>query len=714
MPTKKHAVVVLPTYNEKETILPLLTSILKIERKLVDTKLSVVVVDDSSPDGTGMLAREYSKINKNVHVLTGQKAGLGVAYIRGFAYALHTLEADIIVEMDADFSHDPLDLPRLISRAVAPKAFVIGSRYVDGGSIPTDWPVLRVMNSKIANLVTRYVAGIRGIEDCTGGFRAINAELLRSIDLYRIGASGYSFQINLLQAAIDQGARVIEEPIHFIDRTTGESKMRLFDIVEFLWNAVKLRVRPFTQATQPLHRYGTEVALGSLAALLVVGSTLVVTGVIAFKTIAMGVFLFLSLLITIQGLFTLIGLLYAWEEPKRLEQNRSPKMFVPPQYSFTALIPALHEEQVIGTTIRAVAAIDYPEKLKEILVICREDDKGTIEAATEAIREIGRENIKLIIPHFKPRNKPDKLNFALEYATKDVVCVFDAEDSPHQDLYKVVNTVMVRDNADVVQSGVQLVNFRSNWFSTLNVLEYFFWFKSVLHYFARKQVIPLGGNTVFFKKHWLEKVNGWDADCLTEDADVGIKLSSAGANIRIIYDEEHATQEETPPSLSSFVKQRTRWNQGFLQVYKKKEWKQLPKFTQRLLVAYILIWPEVQAFLFLYVMLSLVMMFTVKLPILLTLLSLLPLYLLMIHFVVLNVGLYEFTKKYGMKYPWYMPMKVGLTFIPFQLLLGVSAVRAVYRELAKQTTWEKTEHVNAHRPVPAASPRGLRSTTPNL
>ena len=198
----------------------------------------------------------------------------------------------------------------------------------------------------------------------------------------------------------------------------------------------------------------------------------------------------------------------------------------------------------------------------------------------------------------------------------------------------------------MVQSGVQLVNFRSTWFSALNVLEYFFWFKSVLHLFAEKQVIPLGGNTVFFKRLWLERIGGWDGNCLTEDADIGVALSVAGASIRIIYDETHATQEETPTTFADFVKQRTRWNQGFIQIYKKGIWRQLPTFSQRFLVSYILLWPQIQAVLFVYVLCSIIMMFQMKLPLLITMISLLPFYNLVMHFIVLNIGLYEFTKNF--------------------------------------------------------------------
>jgi len=132
------------------------------------------------------------------------------------------------------------------------------------------------------------------------------------------------------------------------------------------------------------------------------------------------------------------------------------------------------------------------------------------------------------------------------------------------------------------------MNFADHWFSMHNVLEYFFWFKSRLHFHAHVGMIPLGGNTVFIRRGLLERVGGWDQDCLTEDADIGLQLSALGERIRVVYDPRHATREETPDSVGSFVRQRTRWNQGFLQVLQKKTWLGLPTFDQKVLALYTL------------------------------------------------------------------------------------------------------------------------------
>lgn len=390
-------------------------------------------------------------------------------------------------------------------------------------------------------------------------------------------------------------------------------------------------------------------------------------------------------------------MIYAWGHPSNRERNRSPRVLFNPEYSFTAIIPARHEEKVIGDTIRAVSRIDYPLELTEVLVVLREDDQGTISAAKAAIETTGRKNTKIITFDGYPINKPHGLNVALKKAKNDVVVIFDAEDEPHPEIYHIVNTVMMRDAADVVQCGVQLMNFRSNWYSSLNVLEYFFWFKSAMQFFSKRGVIPLGGNTIFIKREWLEEVHGWDQHCLTEDADIGLKLSTKGANIRVVYDEVHATQEETPPTLHGFIKQRTRWNQGFIHVLRKGLWRRIPSIQQRLLALYILGWPIVQAFLFILIPLSVLIALTMKLPAGLVVITTIPLYLIFIQAVVLMLGLWQFSKDYHQPISLLYPLRLIFYVIPYQCMLGYAALRALFRTIQRRNTWEKTEHINAHR-----------------
>jgi cellulose synthase/poly-beta-1,6-N-acetylglucosamine synthase-like glycosyltransferase len=409
-----------------------------------------------------------------------------------------------------------------------------------------------------------------------------------------------------------------------------------------------------------------------------------------------------SLILTFQGLFTLTWMLYAWEDPEDTSRHKSPRTYLRPELSFTALLPARHEENVIRDTIKAISRIDYPENLKQVLVLCRADDLQTISRVKEEIHSIGKSNIQLITFNDYPVNKPHSLNIGLAHARNQVVTIFDAEDQPHPDIYRIVNTVMVSEKADVVQSGVQLMNFNSTWFSALNVMEYFFWFKSGLNFFTRAgKVTPLGGNTVFFKKSYLNKVGGWDEKCLTEDADIGFRLISAGARIKVVYDEIHATREETPATVACFIKQRSRWDHGFLQIMAKNKFRRLPFFRQNLLSAYVLLSPELQLASLIYLPFGFVLAFSQKLPVIISMISFLPLYVLAFQLLVTILGLYQFTRSYRLKFPWYMPLKIVIFFLPYQLLLAYSSLRAISRFVRGFTIWEKTQHLNAHRDIPS-------------
>jgi len=234
-------VVVVPTYNERENIQRLIPRIGE-QRGLLDQQLELLVVDDNSPDGTADAVRELQRGRPWLHLITGQKEGLGRAYIRGMSHALDVLGADAVMEMDADFSHQPADLPRLIAGLDAGYDFIIGSRYVPGGSIPASWGPWRRANSRYGNVAARVIAGMREVRDCTAGFRCIRAEVLRRIGLETIRANGYCFQVELLHKCLRSGARIQEVPVDFVDRTVGDSKLGLSDIVEFLVAVWRIRL----------------------------------------------------------------------------------------------------------------------------------------------------------------------------------------------------------------------------------------------------------------------------------------------------------------------------------------------------------------------------------------------------------------------------------------------------------------------------------------
>ena len=234
--------IIIPTYNEKENIRILIPQIIEVfKQNCFSTEGKIVVVDDNSPDGTSKVVEEFMKRYKNVFLLKrNAKTGLGSAYIAGFQYALE-LGADIIFEMDGDCSHDPNDIGRFLDELENGYDAVVGSRYIKGGDIP-EWDFHRRLISKGGNFFARIVAGIP-IHDCTSGYRAIRASLLREIDLDELKADGYAFQISLLHSLLERNAKIKEIPITFMERRSGESKLGNGDIREFFITSFRLRLR---------------------------------------------------------------------------------------------------------------------------------------------------------------------------------------------------------------------------------------------------------------------------------------------------------------------------------------------------------------------------------------------------------------------------------------------------------------------------------------
>jgi dolichol-phosphate mannosyltransferase len=228
--------VVVPSYNERATLPGLLPRL----RQAVPAA-HVLVVDDSSPDGTGAWAQAAAAADPHVHVLhRPRKEGLGRAYRDGFAWALRR-GFDPVVQMDADGSHRPEDLPALLRAVAGAPQLAIGSRWVPGGRV-TGWPLRRLLLSRGGNLYVSVMLGL-GVKDATAGFRAWRAELLRRLDLDAVEAHGYGFQVNMTMAARDAGARIVELPILFPERTEGASKMTGGIVREAMWLVTRWGVR---------------------------------------------------------------------------------------------------------------------------------------------------------------------------------------------------------------------------------------------------------------------------------------------------------------------------------------------------------------------------------------------------------------------------------------------------------------------------------------
>ena len=230
----KKALVIIPTYNEKENIREIIPEILK-----KDPSINVLIVDDNSPDGTGKIADEMANENSRIKVLHREKkAGLGTAYKTGFKYALEN-GYDHIFEMDADFSHDPKYIPHFLE-AVEEVDLVLGSRYISGVNV-INWPMSRLLLSYYANVYTRWVTGLP-VKDATGGFKCFRREVLEKIDLDKVQSEGYSFQIEMSFRAWKKGFKIKEIPIVFEDRRVGQSKMSKKIVREAIWRVWKLRI----------------------------------------------------------------------------------------------------------------------------------------------------------------------------------------------------------------------------------------------------------------------------------------------------------------------------------------------------------------------------------------------------------------------------------------------------------------------------------------
>lgn len=225
---------VLPTYNEAENI----EAIVAAARSKLPGEARVLIVDDDSPDGTGRIADRLAAEHEGVDVLhRPRKEGLGPAYIAGFRRALAG-GAGLVLEMDADFSHEPAYLPRLLDAAERAD-LAIGSRYVPGGGVG-DWGALRRAISRGGSLYARLVLGV-GVSDLTGGFKCFRREVLEAIDLDAVRSRGYAFQVELTYRALRRGFRVVEVPIVFRDRRVGASKMDRSIVVEAVWRLPLLR-----------------------------------------------------------------------------------------------------------------------------------------------------------------------------------------------------------------------------------------------------------------------------------------------------------------------------------------------------------------------------------------------------------------------------------------------------------------------------------------
>lgn len=251
-------VVVIPTYNERENIRVLLAELAKAFTGTTKHAISYLVVDDTSPDGTADVVASYQKTHKNVFLISGKKEGLGKALLRGMTEAFEHMGADMVLQIDADLSHDPKVAPRLLAAIDSGATFAVGSRYIPGGGIPENWGLIRKIYSVVGNSIVRFGLWHPNVRDWTGGYRAYMKKFYEATHHEMVQYSGYVFQIAFLHKSIHHNAVVKEIPFHFTDRRYGHSKIAP---AEYIFNIYKYMF---------LTRLG-ELTRGSFGKFLVVG-----------------------------------------------------------------------------------------------------------------------------------------------------------------------------------------------------------------------------------------------------------------------------------------------------------------------------------------------------------------------------------------------------------------------------------------------------------
>ncbi|NUT06092.1 MAG: glycosyltransferase family 2 protein [Hamadaea sp.] len=490
---------------------------------------------------------------------------------------------------------------------------------------------------------------------------------------------------------------------------------------------------------------------------------IVLIGLVAVVTVAvrwLDAFLVaVSVFMLVVAVTTLAFQLYKWWLPEHNDPMRYGRPDEP-QLPGVVLVPMRHEETVVEETLRRLAGLNHPDYWV-VPIVDHRDDPVTADIAHAIAREFPSRVLVCSYPESTDvHNKPIGLNAAVQLLQEmgivyEWIGIADAEDLFHPDLLRWVDYRFRLTGAGIVQCGVQLMNFAADathvpprsgplsrvrrwfaaqtsaWWRAANVLEYYKWFQSRLKLQAATQVMPLGGNTVFFRREFLDALRErygmwWDEECLTEDCKIGILASVLKFKVDVVYVDQMVTREETPESLPAFLKQRVRWMQGFIHVFFEFDWVRLPTMAQRVLAVYVLGFQFFQAFTGVFAPFALVLALTHKSPIAIALLATLPLALSVLS-VVLDVLL---LRQFGQVFQERTRLRdyAGLVLgaYPYQLVLSLAAAWAVARYALGRNSWVKTHHAGSHLTSPtdrtpggsrersSAVPRQARETSPYI
>ncbi|SLK00109.1 glycosyltransferase [Arthrobacter sp. P2b] len=398
---------------------------------------------------------------------------------------------------------------------------------------------------------------------------------------------------------------------------------------------------------------------------------------------------------------TLWWMLHAWRTPENYESTNFATDSVSSQRSFSIIVPCRDEPyEVMTATVQRL--LDQTHSDVEIVISVGDDDVDTVDRA-RMLAALHPQNIKVSVNSDPVKNKPRQLNSALQLCTGDIVGIIDAESLTAPGLLDHIDGTFQLTGADVVQGAVHLINYRSRWFTLRNCLEYRIWFRSRLHGHAVSGFIPLGGNTVFVWRHLLEEVGGWDDNCLAEDCEIGVRLSALGKHVVCVYDPALTTLEEAPTTVKAFIKQRTRWSLGFMQVLAKGEWKKLPSWQRRMSGWWTLVQQYAMALAGVLLPIAFLTAIAFSLPTGIVLTTYVPLIPLMLTVIFEVLVLREFGRDMNFKIGVrdYILLVVSTPF--YQGMLLYAAVAAVVKFRRRNFIWDKTPHTGTHLNVFATS-----------
>lgn len=572
--------IIVPTLNEEKNIFPLLKRI-DDSLQLLKKRYEVIFIDDNSSDRT---VNEITKLSKHYPVTVFTKIGVrgkAQSLIEGFAHAT----GEIVTMIDADLQYPPESIPEMYAKIASNESdVVVATRQSHNTNILRRW----------GSRFNRYATGkfLHNLDcDVQSGLKMFRKEILERVE---IEATGWTFDLGFLLAAVDAGYRIDSVTIDFAERTAGESKINFWQTGwEILSSAFKLKFRerkiiPFSQAQEAVHGKGfhfkgrpyvphTELAIEKTAFSQVTRKQL---GVLAVVALGFGLALIFNWFYTVIALISFLTGLYFLDllfnlflvgkslntsseiDVSESEIERASDFEWP---SYTVFCPLYKEWQVVPQFVEAMQAMDYPKDKLQVMLLLEEDDKTTISKVKKF--DLPDYFDVVVVPHSMPKTKPKACNYGLLTATGDYSVIFDAEDIPDPLQLKKAVLAFEKLPADIVcvQAKLHYYNPTYNLLTRFFTAEYSLWFDLILPGLQSVNApIPLGGTSNHFKTANLRELQGWDPFNVTEDCDLGMRIVKRGWKTGVI---NSTTMEEANSRPWNWVRQRSRWIKGYMQTY---------------------------------------------------------------------------------------------------------------------------------------------------